>query len=295
MTDVPEEARRANEDGVDLADERRYAEAVPFYERARALAPDWWAPHANLGIAWKHTGDFARSLEASRRALALDAEKAGQGTVWNVGVAATALGDWGTARRAWEVFDLPMPEGTGPIDMNLGLGPIRLRAEGAREEVVWCHRIDPARARVESIPTPESKRRYHDVVLNDGEPRGERKLRGLRLPVLDELALLEASSYATWEVALTSPTREDLEALFRSVAEGCDAALEDWSESLTFLCAACSAGTPHEHHEEKEDVWVPERRIAVATRDRGVFERVFAWARAARGRGAGTPECVLEG
>ncbi len=68
MPDLDPEAIRANDAGVALADERRYAEAAPFYEQVLALAPGWYAPHLNLGIARKQTGDWARSLAASIRA-----------------------------------------------------------------------------------------------------------------------------------------------------------------------------------------------------------------------------------
>jgi hypothetical protein len=44
-------ATTANDLGVALAAERRYADAIPHYLEARRLYPDWSSPWFNLGIA----------------------------------------------------------------------------------------------------------------------------------------------------------------------------------------------------------------------------------------------------
>jgi hypothetical protein len=54
---------------------------------------------------------------------------------WNLGMAATALGDWKTAREVWSRYGISVPEGAGPIDMNLGLVPIRVSPAGNAEVV----------------------------------------------------------------------------------------------------------------------------------------------------------------
>jgi hypothetical protein len=151
------------------------------------------------------------------------------------------------------------------------------------------HRIDPARARIESIPTPESGRRYKDLLLHDGEPRGKRAYGEQLLSVFDELAVLEPSPFETWGVDLVAPSEADLEELFRSVARGCDAALEDWTASLEIICKRCSEGVPHEHAPEPEKPWNPKRRVGIATRDQAVFELIAKWARANHWRTASDP------
>ncbi len=294
MPELDPEAIRANDAGVAFADERRYAEAAPFYEQALTLAPGWYAPHLNLGIARKHTGDWARSLAASIRAHELDAERAGSGALWNAGVAATALGDWSRARWAWTKVGIPLPAGEGPLELNYGLTPIRVSCK-ANPEVVWCHRIDPARARIESIPTPESGRRHGDMLLHDGAPTGKRRYRDQVLSVFDELALLEPSPFHTWRIDLVAPSPSDVEELFRAVAEGTEAALEDWTGSLEMLCAKCSEGLPHEHGEgaRREVAWKAERMVGVATRDERVFAVIEKWVKAGGGRGTSEAECLL--
>lgn len=288
MSEPSEAAIAANSAGVRLADQRRFAQAIPFYETARALSPRWYAPHLNLCIALKQTGDWSGCLAAAVRALELDPDRAGSGASWNAGVAATALGDWERARWAWTKVGITLPEGDGPIDLNIGTTPIRINCD-EKPEVVWCHRIDPARARIESVPTPESGRRYHDVLLHDGEPRGKRKYGQTLLSVFDELAVLERSSFRTWSVNVVAPGADDLEALFRAVATESDAALEDWTASLELLCKQCSEGVPHEHGPAPERSWTPQRTIAVATRDDVVFPLFGRWANDQGNRSAAAP------
>jgi hypothetical protein len=290
MSELAPEAISANDAGVELANARRYREALPFYERAVALAPDWYAVHLNIGIACKHTGDWVRSLAGSLRAFELDASRAGSGALWNAGIAATALGDWSRARWAWTALGIKLPEGEGPIDMNIGTTPIRVSCQ-EHPEVVWCHRIDPARARIENIPTPESGRRYHDLLLHDGEPRGKRRYGEELLSVFEELAVLEASPFKTWSLDVIAPAESDIDDLVRLVAEGCDAAVEDWTASLEILCKQCSEGVPHEHSPRVEPPWTPERRIGIATRDDVVFGIVRKWEEAGRGRAASDAVC----
>lgn len=158
---------------------------------------------------------------------------------------------------------------------------------------MWCHRIDPARARIESIPTPESGRRYQDLVLHDGEPRGKRRLGEREVSVFDELALLDPSPFKTWCIDVVAPDEKDLEALFRKLAECTDAALEDWSESLEILCKSCSEGVPHEHVPPSAKAWHSARRIGVAARDEGVFRHVVAWAGERAGCHASEPALLL--
>ncbi len=292
MSDVNAEAVGANDAGGELADARNFAEAIPFYEKALSLAPDWYAPQLNLGIACKHTGEWARSLASSLRAFELDPARASSGALWNAGVAATALGDWPRARWAWSKFGLTVPEGEGPIEMNIGTTPIRVSCDD-RPEVVWCDRLDPARARVESIPTPESGRRYQDLLLHDGEPRGKRRYRGQLLSVFDELAVLETSPFRTWGIEVVAPSEDDLDELFRSVGDGCEAALEDWSGSLEIMCRQCSEGVPHEHQPEPTPPWNGERQIAIATVDDAVFALISKWAKSSRRRAASPPELLL--
>jgi hypothetical protein len=84
---------------------------------------------------------------------------------------------------------------------------------GESDEVVWCRRIDPARALIDNIPLPDSGRRHGDIVLHDGAPNGERILNERVVPVVDELELWQASEISTVTAQLTCPHQEDVEAV----------------------------------------------------------------------------------
>src|SRR5262245_790725 len=146
--------------------------ALELFRRAAARAPKWSAPLYNIGLIHKERRAWDDSLEYNRAAVALNAQD--EAAWWNLGIAATALGRWDVARSAWRGFGIKLPTGEGPIDLPCGMCPIRLNPEGDAE-VVWARRLDPARAEITSIPFPESKHRWRDIVLNDGAPVGYRK------------------------------------------------------------------------------------------------------------------------
>ncbi len=160
---------------------------------------------------------------------------------WNAGIAATALADWSTARRAWGAFGITLPPGEGEIIMNLGLVPIRIDPEGSAE-VVWCRRIDPARAIIQNIPLPASGYRYGDLLLHDGAPNGTRILRGQEVLVFDALQLLHGSAYTTYIIQIQVGSEADAQALAQLVIEQ-EMEIEDW-ETIRQLCKACNEGNP---------------------------------------------------
>lgn len=98
------------------------------------------------------TGQLAGIAPSHRRAVELDSSD--EAAWWNLGIAATALGEWREARTAWRACGIEIPEGDGPPDLDFGLVPVRLDPAGCGE-VVWCRRIDPARAVIRNVPLPE--------------------------------------------------------------------------------------------------------------------------------------------
>ncbi len=227
--EIADLATQANDRGRAAADAGEYAAAEGHYREAARLAPEWAAPHFNLGIAYKQLGRWRECLDAGLRACALT-PGSGEACWWNLGIAATALGDWATARRAWRAFGITVPDGEGPLDMRLGGVPIRIAVESA-PEVVWCHRLDPARARIANIPQPKTGRRHGDLLLTDGAPVGRRQLGSRQVPVFEELAVLEASSSRTIILAVTAPTPADTAAL-QDLIEKAGWAWEDWTQSI---------------------------------------------------------------
>jgi tetratricopeptide (TPR) repeat protein len=213
-----------------------------YYERATVRAPEWSVPWYNLGLARKLQRRWPESLAANLRAIELD--DTDEAAWWNAGIAATALGDWETARLAWTGFGIELPPGESEIVMGLGPTPIRINPDG-NGEVVWCRRIDPARAIIQNVPLPESGHRYGDLLLHDGAPNGTRQWRGQEAPVFDALALLQPSSYATYAVQLRATNEADILAL-AELAEERELGVEDW-DTIRSICRACSTGSPAPH------------------------------------------------
>jgi hypothetical protein len=229
-----------NQRGLTSLDRRGdFGRAERAFRRAAAAAPGWSVPWYNLGLLFKRQRLWRESLGCNQKAL--DRDPSDEAAWWNLGIAATALGDWPEARRAWTGFGLELPPGEGEILMTLGPTPIRLDPSGTAE-VVWCTRIDPARAIIRNVPLPGTGHRYGDLLLHDGASSGERQIHGQTVPVFDAIELLRPSTYLTFEVELRAADPEALRALFRRASEE-DIGLEDWG-TIRCLCSACSRGSP---------------------------------------------------
>jgi tetratricopeptide (TPR) repeat protein len=265
----------ANQLGLKAKEKGRLQEAQEHYQRAVALDPTWSVPLYNLGLLFKEQRQWEQSLDYNQRATALDPSS--EAAWWNLGIAATALGRWDVARAAWRGFGIKIPEGEGPLDFPCGYGPIRLNADGDGE-VVWAHRIDPARAVISNIPLPESRHRWQDVVLNDGAPVGYRTYKGKEIPVLNALQLLEASAFGTFVARVQMPNRRDYLLKLAEIAEKGEGSAEDWSTSVRMICKACSEGRLHETHDTQAAPPEGTHLIALAARDRAHASSILsAW------------------
>jgi tetratricopeptide (TPR) repeat protein len=237
--------------------------AMPLYERALLLDPNRAATHYNIGLVHKYRGAWAESLNHNRRASDLRPDD--EAANWNMGIAATALRDWTSAREAWRRVGLQIADGDGPIEENFGITPVRLNPNGAGE-VVWGRRIDPVRVVIENIPYPDSGFRAGDVVLHDGAPVGERQSNGRTYSVFNVLELFEQSANSTFEVEVRALHAADLETLTAALDEA-QIDHEVWTTNVRTLCKLCSEGTPHEHASEEETVhaWPDSHLLGIST------------------------------
>jgi hypothetical protein len=263
MADLDRQISGLLDQASERFDEKDWSAAAPLYRSILALAPARASSWHDLGIATKHLGIWDECRAANRRALALDPDD--EGAAWNLGIAGTALSDWTTARQGWRAAGIELPAGDGPPEMELGPVPIRVANDGA-PEVVWCRRIDPARAIVISVPTAASARRYHDLVLHDGSRNGERLLDGVKVPVFDELEVLAPSAFSTYEACIEVHQPDDVTALEKLV-EAAGGSSEDWTANVRMLCRACSEGNPDSgaHDHSAEEVWKPSRTLGIAS------------------------------
>ena len=233
-----------------------------------------------LGLAHKYQRNWSLSLAANQRAVELESE---QGSHWNAGIAATAVGDWPEARRQWVACGLNVTPGEGPIEDNYGTVSVRINP-WADAETLYARRIDPARAYLMNVPLPKSGYRFRDLVLHDGAKTGERQFSGKTVPVFNAMQRLQQSDFMTFAAFVSCPTAEDCDDLCERSAPGIGLA-EDWS-GISYYCLRCSYGSPHDHAKDKPDSdWDPDRSIGIAAQSRTAVERLLAqWAESAPGR-----------
>ena len=240
------------------------ARAEELAREATEVAPDTHRAWFDAALLSKARRDWPAALERNERALSVftqrDALEFGgdKPAAWNLGIAATALGDWETARRAWRAYGIDViAPGSSPIDEDFGLVPVRLNPDRpslphqvtpqfGEPEVVWCWRRSPAHALISSVPLPESGHRFRDVVLHDGEPKGSRVLNGREVSVFDELDRLEDSGLPTLQAQISRVGADDLQALTDLLGPR-GLGVDEWSR-MRLLCADCSHGSPTDDH-----------------------------------------------
>ena len=237
------EAERLVAEGLSLEDDGDSRGAERAYRAALAESPTWSVPYYNLGLLCKYQSRWRESLDFNKQAVIRAPHD--EAAWWNLGISATALGDWEEARRAWKACGMEPPPGDGPPVFDFGPTPVRLDPKGDAE-VVWTQRLDPARARIVSVPLPWSQHNYGDLVLTDGAADGYRVVNGKQFPVFNVLAMLAASPLKKYIVELATTDPESVQALVQC-AEELGGAAEDWGRSTNILCAMCSRGTPHHH------------------------------------------------
>ncbi|TCC32100.1 tetratricopeptide repeat protein [Kribbella capetownensis] len=229
------------------------------------VAPEEFGAWFEAGLYSKARGEWAESAERNARAVALFTENDARRydgvnpAAWNLGIAATAVGDWAVARRAWAAYGIEgIAAGAEPIDNNFGLTPVRLNPDRPSlkhqvpvgigdTEVVWCWRRSPAHAVIASVPLPGSGHRFRDVVLHDGEPKGYRRHGDQEVAVFDELARLDESGLQTWQAQVLGATTDDLGELEELVGSR-GLGMEEWS-GIRLMCSDCSHGTPEAAHD----------------------------------------------
>lgn len=265
-------AKKFHTKGQKLSDEGRESEAIEMYAKAIALDPKKSESYYNVGLIYKYRGDWEQSLKYNKIANELDPES--EAARWNLAIAATALRRWDIARSAWIQNGLELEGDSGPIDMDFGITPVRLNPDTAGE-VVWATRIDPVRARLDSVPFPESGFRYGDIVLHDGAPVGTRNIGDREYSVFNVLQRFQPSEFETAVAVVEITKDDDLLQLDEILSTGSHIA-EDWTGNVRILCKQCSEGAPHTHHDsEVTKVWQSERRLGVAVCGGGNLPELF--------------------
>ena len=256
----------------ELDEQGREEEAIEKYKQVIALDPEYSTCYYNIGLIYKYNYDWTNSFDYNQKAYELNPDS--EAARWNLGIAATALRDWSTARKVWHDAGIELDDNDGPINGDFGLNPVRLNPD-EDAEVVWAQRIDPARAKIVSVPLPESGYCAGDIVLNDGAPVGYRKYGDDERAVFNVLELFQASALSTFKADVKVSEQSDIDALEKLFEEQ-GIICEDWTMNYRILCKACSEGRPHDEHDhEGEKEWSAEHEIAIAVTTKKEIENIL--------------------
>jgi tetratricopeptide (TPR) repeat protein len=242
---------------------RAYDDALAAYRAALALEPErgaWWF---NLGLLHKAKGEWAEALEVTQRARTLLRDD--KPVLWNIAIAATALGRGHDAAEALRKLGLPaeiaasgMPfvDGLPPLQVRVasvgsGLGPagsaVPDRSVGF--ELLWVTPISPVHGVVSSAAQRDAAVDYGDVVLWDAIPVGVGEHAGKPVPRFPLLAILRRGDERRFRYVALQQAAGDVEALAQDLPA--DARLFVHHERVEMLCARCASGEHmHKHKHE---------------------------------------------
>ncbi|MCC6725663.1 MAG: hypothetical protein IT258_14235 [Saprospiraceae bacterium] len=205
--------------------------AVKLCKRLARMAPDWSVPFAFLSRTYRSRMEWKPTFHYCLRAVE---HNAFDENLWEtLGIAATALAEWETARYAWNQLGFHFKPSKEALNLDLGIIPLRLNPL-TQPEVVAARRIDPVRAVIESIPQPSSGRRYGDLVLMENKPQAQLYQQHKTLPIHDELQLLKSSNWHTFSVLLYTDSAADVDAL-ANLCLSASLGFDNWSHATRFF------------------------------------------------------------
>ncbi len=210
--------------------------AVKLCKRLARLAPDWSVPFAFLSRTYRSRMEWKPTLHYCLKAVE---HNAFDENLWEtLGIAATALSEWETARYAWNQLGFHFKPSAEALHLDLGLVPVRLNP-ATQPEIVAARRIDPVRASIESIPQPSSGRRYKDLILVENRPNptgatAQFFMQNKKLPIHDELQLLKSSNWHTFSVLLYTTSQADVDTL-ANLCLSANVGFDNWSNATRFF------------------------------------------------------------
>ncbi|MBI5915027.1 MAG: hypothetical protein HY842_06590 [Bacteroidetes bacterium] len=205
--------------------------AVKLCKHLAKLAPDWSAPFAFLSRMYRSRHEWKPTFHYCLKAVE---HNPFDENLWEtLGLAATALADWETARYAWNQLGFDFKNSGGALHLDLGIVPVRLNPF-TQPEIVAARRLDPVRARIESIPQPSSGRRHKDLILIEHKPAGRFFQQNKKMQVHDELDLLKQSTWNTYSALLHTDSQRDVDTLANLCLEA-EIGFDNWSNATRFF------------------------------------------------------------
>lgn len=272
---------------------KRHADALAALERALALDPQRGEWHADVALLHKHARDFARCLEASRRARALLGDR--RPVLWNLAIAATAVGAGREAAEAWRALGMDAKAGEGELPFVEGLEPVQVRLptlgpghalaplvpdEAAGFEIVWAQPLSPCHGVIRTPTFREAIADFGDVVLWDGAPVSVVERDGRPLPRFPLLGVLKSGDERRFRFLALQQKPEDVARLGEALPEG--VVLYQHGERVETVCPRCAAGQTlvrHEHLPAEEHRIAFGKIVVPVSLELGAFEHALEDAR----------------
>ncbi|MCA9580661.1 MAG: tetratricopeptide repeat protein [Myxococcales bacterium] len=176
-------ALRLRANALRLLGPERDGDARRAFGEALAESPEDGNLHYDYGLLHKWRGRWREAFAANEKAFALLGPE--RRVLWNLGIAATALGLGDRATAVWKELGMPV-EGGHALPIVRGLPPARLRvpsrgpdlgsdplgAGHARLELPFVQPLGPCHGVLMTPTFGDAPVDYGDVVLWDGAPAG---------------------------------------------------------------------------------------------------------------------------
>ena len=237
----------------------RFPEAEEAYDKALSLDThngDWWF---NLGLLHKAQGDFARALFATQKAQGYLGDK--RGVLWNIAIAATALGQGELAVDAMRKLGfqatrlesgMPHVDGLPPVQVRIatrggGIGYAGPELDSSvLFELVWVSPASPVHGVVQTPTFREGSVDYGDLVLWDGTPVGVTELDGKPVPRFPLLGKLREGGERRFRFIALEQDEGDVAACAAALPEPARVFMQ--RARVEMLCPRCASGDHMHKH-----------------------------------------------
>jgi len=271
----------------------RLDDAAAALERALELE-ERGAWRFELGLVHKQARDWSAALGASRRAR--EALPDDRGVLFNLAIAATALGEGAAAAEAWRAASIPaeVREGSLPFVPDLPPAQVRLPTLGSGHvdavvpdhaagfETVWVQPLSPCHGVVRTPTHREAVADFGDVVLWDPAPVQVVERDGAPVPRFPLLGVLRRGDERRLRFVALQQREGQVEAIGAALGDG--VVLYPHGERVEVVCPRCAAGdllVKHEHLPAEEHRVVHGKIIVAGDRDLADFAGALEAARKA--------------
>lgn len=226
----------------------------------------WWA---NLGLLHRAAGEWEDALKAFQQACLLLGNQ--KPALWNIVIAATALGKGGVAVEALKALGIkgevnehgmPFVEGVPPCQLRVatrgtgrGVGG-QVPDQAVSFEVVWASPLSPVHGVVQTPTSREASVDYGDVVLWDVAPVGVDRDGERPVPRFPILALLKRGREHRFAFVALQKRSGEVESLQKDLPD--DAVVFVHRERVETVCAHCAMqgaeGSHSDNHEQPSEL-----------------------------------------